>query len=152
VSATLVELADAVVDVLNESSVQDTLGRTFTAKRAYVPEVKLEDAEKGLHVFVVPMTMATSNLSRNQTLKQPVVNVGFLCRVPSDYTNQWLDELMNMMEAAGDHFMRLSFTMDAGDRVKCVSAEVPAPYDYDGLREQKTFRSFLSLTFRRDNG
>jgi hypothetical protein len=149
-ASTVITIAAAVVDALNESSLQDTLGRTFEARRVYVPEVKLEDADKALHVLVVPTSMATSNLSRGSSLKEPVVQVGFITRPPSDYTLQWLDELMAMMEAVGDHFRRSLLTFD-DYRARCVQADVPLVFDYDALREDKIFRSYVVLTFRRED-
>jgi hypothetical protein len=149
-TATVIEIADAVVDELNLSSVQETLGRTFEAKRSYIPEVKLEDAEKGLHVLVVPTSMPTGNLSRNTSLKEPVVQVGFLTRVPSDDTFEWLDELVLMMEAVGDYFRRKLLEL-SGFNARCVHADIPLIYDYDALREDKVFRSFVVLSFRRED-
>lgn len=146
--ATIIELADAIVDELNSSDLQDTMGVTFESRRVYTSEITLEAAEKKLHVLVYPVTFETSNISRNSTLKTPTINVGFVHRPPSDDTLQWLDGLVLAMELASDHFRRLAFAMDAGQRAMCTEAKIDNPYDYEGLRQQKCFESTLSLTYK----
>ncbi len=54
-----------------------------------------------------------------------------------------------MMESASDYFRRRSVLMDDGTYAKCVNADIPVAYDYDGLKDHKEFRSFLALTYRR---
>jgi hypothetical protein len=150
-SATIVELSEAIVETLNLSSNQETFGRTFEAKRGYTAETKLSDSDKKLHVWVVPITMDFGNATRNSTIKQPIIEVSFITRPPSDFTFMWLDELLECMEAVGNLFRRTRFTMDAGDIVSLPDVEMPLVYDYDGLREGKLFVSYLTLKFRREH-
>lgn len=150
--STLIEIADKVVEDLNQSSVQDAFGGAggFEAKRVYVPRVTQEEAAKKLHVLVVASALTFVQISRGDTAKIPVVQVGFIQGVPADDSFVWLDDLMLLMENAADYLRGKAYTLADGDQAFCDAADIPLAYDQKELEEGKNFRSFINLTFRRD--
>lgn len=151
-SATVVEIADLLVDDLNDSSFQESLpgDRAFTAERTYLPLVPVTELEKALHVFVVPRSQATSNNSRSGTTKMPLVEVGVVCRPPNEVSDDWLDDMVEMVEDFSDLLLRRSYTMADASTTRIVGTETPFSYDYASLREGNEFRSFILCTFRKE--
>jgi len=150
-TSTLVEIADKVVEDLNQSSVQEELGgRVFEAKRVYNPHVGDKEAEKKLWVLVLGSAIAYQQISRTTTAKLPTIQVGFICGLPTDFNLQWLDEMALTVENAADYLRGKTYTLTDGDEVFCNDAVIPLAYDLEALDKAKQFRSFINLTFRRD--
>jgi hypothetical protein len=152
VSATVVEIADLLTDDLNDSSFQASLpgDRAFDAKRTYLPLIANLDTDKTLHVFVVPRSQTSSNSGRSSTTKLPLVEVGVVSRPPNGLSDDWLDDMVEMVEEFSDLLLRRSFTLADESTARCVTTETPFSYDYASLREGNEFRSFILCTFRKE--
>jgi hypothetical protein len=152
VSATVVEIADLLTEDLNDSSFQESLpgDRAFTATRTYLPLISTTELDKAMQVFVVPRSMATSNNSRSGTTKLPLVEVGIVSRPPNEVSDDWLDDMVDMVEDFSDRLLRKAYTLSDDSTARCTNTETPFSYDYASLREGNEFRSFILCTFRKE--
>lgn len=152
-SATVVEIADLVVEDLNQSSVQDAFSGdfAFNAVRTYLPDAKLEDAAKKLICFVVPRLQQAKLASRQTASRSITIEVGFVVHPPSVLADQWIDGMVELVSRVGEYLLGKSYTMADRYSATCMETETPIAYDYEALRTANEFRSFVMCTFRKEN-
>lgn len=98
-SATPIDIAEAIKDLINAAVVAGSFTFTFTAVRAYVPPFVLEEKEvKGLEVFVSPATHGVGKLTRGTNLHQVGVAVSVIHK-PENRSNEAIDPLVDLVEA-----------------------------------------------------
>jgi hypothetical protein len=92
----IVEIADAVAAAINDG----TYAEPVTAERAYRPSFDLEELGE-LKVTVVPRSVNTANLARQQSQVDCTVDVGLQQRVDAG-DDARLDALLDLAEEIGD--------------------------------------------------
>jgi hypothetical protein len=145
--ATIITLADAVVDTLNDA----TLSQSFVAERVYVPTYAKQDDEgedelAELRVSVVPSESSMAVLARGSDDFTYVVDVGVFQRI--NLTNDAADPLMLLVEEIIDLFR--SRAIREAMPAKLISVENPPIYSPDHLREHQVFASVVRLGFRQE--
>jgi hypothetical protein len=146
-AAVIVEIADAVVDTLNDA----TLSQSFTAVRAYVPVYARQDTEGAdeladLLVTVVPRSTTLAMLSRRDDDFDYVVDIGIQQRV--EVTNAVVDARMLLAEEVLDLFRGKRLVLVYSDDPLCVAAANDPIYAPDHLDQHRVFTSVVSLTYR----
>jgi hypothetical protein len=149
-AATIIDLADAVVAMLNAA----TLEMSFTAVRAYVPTYEQADLET-LRVTVIPMEVPEISMrSRLYYTFDYRIDVAIQQRVnPID--NPTIDPYLLLAEQVTDLFRGEDVYFGAGGRARCVAVGIDPLYDPSHLDELRTFTSAVQLRFhihrRRDD-
>jgi hypothetical protein len=144
-SAITIQIADAVVAVLNAA----TLSQTFTAARYYLPEFELNEMDT-LHVSVVPAELDEEIADRSRDRAEYKIHVAVQKRVtkqePPGLDAEAIDGLMTLVEEIGDLFRHKPL---AGfEQAHWVKTENKPIYDPKHLKEHGQFTSLLALTFR----
>ncbi|MGE0606561.1 MAG: hypothetical protein AB7O62_05480 [Pirellulales bacterium] len=137
-SATIVEIADAVVADLNAA----TLSQPLSAQRLYVPSFCAQDLAE-LKVVVVPRAEDGSTASRSATQHEYTIDVGLLKRVPNA-TPAEVDPLMLLTQEIGDYFR---FRSPAGRTERWLRTEVRVPFSPEHMEQQRQFLAVLSIIF-----
>jgi hypothetical protein len=138
--ATILDIADAVVDDLNAGS----FSLPFTATRAYVPRFDLPDMAD-LRVTVVPKGLAIATASRADHQHDYRVDVGVQQKFEEGDAAE-LDPLMGLVEEIADMFRGAALETDPA--AVCVAVENGPIYAQEHMREKRLFTSILTLTFR----
>lgn len=141
-AADIITLADAVVAELNAQA-SLWLPQPFTAARVYVPEVDIEQLAS-LTVLVAAKELERERLTRASDQTDLAVDVGVFQKV-ADTTPAVCDPLVLLCQQIADHF---SQTLLAGGIGRPIKLENRPVYDPAALREKKTFRSLITLTYR----
>lgn len=150
--ASIVEIADAMVDVLNGAS----LSQSFTAVRTYIPIYG--ETLMDLRVWVVPHGLTLEMISRRDDDFAWVVDVAVQERFESPtlttaakpLTDSAIDARMQLAEEILDLFRGKALAFGAYDSrsTTCMSAENTPIYLPDHLDERNVFTSVLSFTFK----
>lgn len=145
-SAAIVDIADAVVAVLNGAS----LSQSFTAVRYYVPVHDLRDLVD-LTVSVVPASLTSAILTRsNLASTDYVIHIGIQKVIgQGPMTNAQalaaVDPLMQLVQEISDLFNGKPLVgYTAAD---CMSVENDPIYAPQHMDQQRVFTSVLALTF-----
>src|SRR4029078_4956496 len=109
--AIVIEIADAVVDLLNET----TFDQGFTAERRYLPIFELPDM-KVLHVTVVPKSKTDVLFARSSAAHEVQADVAVQKKFASEDAVE-LDPLLKLVEDIADLF-----------RLKTLNASRPATW------------------------
>lgn len=141
--AVVVEIAEAVVDVLNDA----TLSQTFTASRAYAPVFGVQDEDEDdleeLQVIVVPRELTAVPLARKSSMFDYVIDIG-ICKRSAD-TNALIDPLVLFAQEVMDLFRGKE--LEGYEQAKCVAVANNPIYDFAALTQNKAFMSLVTLTF-----
>ena len=137
--ATIVTLADAVVQQLNAAS----FSRPFTAARHYLPRFELAEMVT-LRVSVVPRSVTSQALDRKRDSFDYRIDVAVQQKL--DPTPEHLDALMELVEEIADHLR--SAPLAGYPAARCVEVENMPIYAADHLDEFRQFTSLLTLTYR----
>lgn len=136
----IVEIADAVAAAINDG----TYTEPVTAERAYRPSFDLEQLGE-LKVTVVPRSVTTANLARQQSQVDCTVDVGLQQRVDAG-DDARLDALLDLAEQIGD---RLRHKRLAGyPQAAWVSIEHEPIVAAEHLDERSTLTTVMSVTYR----
>lgn len=140
--ATVVEIADAVVDALNAAS----LTLAFTAVRSYLPVYQVKDLDE-LKVAVVPNGFLMQLASRRGVDQFDfTVDVAIHRRIEA--TTLAIDPYMSLAEDVVDLFRGKPLTLASGLVVHCIDAASAPMFDPALLDQQRLFAAAVSLTFR----
>jgi hypothetical protein len=137
--ATILDIADAVVDQLNGT----TFSQPVTAVRHYQPNFELAEMTE-LKVSVVPRSVSSKTLDRSRHNFDYQIDVAV--QQKTDMTQAALDGLMDLVEEIADHLRTqpLAGYPDA----RCVEVKNEPVYALEHLEELRQFTSVLTLTFR----
>ena len=136
----IVEIADAVAVAINDG----TYAEPVTAQRAYRPSFDLEELGE-LKVTVVPRSVTTANLARQQSQVDCTVDVGLQQRVDAG-DDARLDALLDLAEEIGDHLRHKRL---AGyPQAAWVSIEHEPVVAAEHLDERSTLTTVMSVTYR----
>lgn len=136
--ATLPNVADAIVTVLNNAA----LSQTFTAVRLYRPVTELKDFS-GIKVTVVPKDQVLTLADRAQGLTEFRIDIGVQKKLTTA-SNAEIDEMMELVEEILD-LIRLTVSFGIA---KWLRTENELIYSPDHLDEMRVFTSILTLTLR----
>ena len=136
----IVEIADAVAAAINDG----TYSEAVNAERAYRPSFDLEELGE-LQVTVVPRSVNTANLARQQSQVDCTVDVGLQQRVDAG-DDARLDALLDLAEEIGDHLRHKRL---AGyPQAAWVSIEHEPVVAAEHLDERSTLTTVMSVTYR----
>ena len=138
-AATILAIADAVVDELNGS----VFSRPLEAERHYQPLFELAEMTT-LRVSVVPRSIASRGLDRNRDSFDYRVDVAVQQKL--DPTPGNLDALVALVEEIADHFR--SEPLSGYPAARCTEVENAPVYAAEHLEEFRQFTSVLTLTFK----
>jgi len=140
----IVEIADAVAASINTASDGDGFAEPVQAVRAYRPSYDLEQLGE-LKVSVVPRSVTTANLARQQSQVDCTVDVGLQQRVDAG-DDARLDALLDLAEQIGDHlrYKRLPGYPQAA----WLSIEHEPVVAAEHLDERSTLTTVMSVTYR----
>lgn len=137
-TATIVRIANAVVDELNGS----VFTMSLEAERHYLPRFELADMTT-LRVSVVPRSIGSKSLDRNRDSFEYRVDVAVQKKLDPTVGN--LDALLALVEEIADHFRQEPL---AGyPHARCTEVENAPVYAPEHLDEFRQFTSVLTLTF-----
>ena len=139
-TATVVTIAEAVVDEINAASFSQPL----VAARHYTPSFELSEMSE-LKVSVVPRSVTSKALDRSRDSFEYQIDVAVQKRVEETLTE--LDELMELVEEIADH-LRTSLLTTLPD-VRCMEVVNAPIYSSEHLHELRQFTSLLTLTYRK---
>lgn len=106
--ATIIKIADAVVDQLNGRS----WSQTFVAQRHYIPRYEPEDLDT-LHVSVVPAPdgILVSGSTRSDNQEDYNIDIAVQIKFAED-TNEAVDPYVLLLEEIADHFVKEILLID----------------------------------------
>ncbi len=136
----IVEIADAVAAAINDG----TYAETVNAERAYRPSFDLEELGE-LKVTVVPRSVNTANLARQQSQVDCTVDVGLQQRVDAG-DDARLDALLDLAEEIGDHLSHKR--LPGYPQAAWVSIEHEPVVAAEHLDERSTLTTVMSMTYR----
>ncbi|WP_458789185.1 hypothetical protein [Adonisia turfae] len=136
----IVEIADAVAAAINDG----TYAEPVTAQRAYRPSFDLEELGM-LKVTVVPRSVITANLARQQSQVDCTVDVGLQQRVDAG-DDARLDALLDLAEEIGDQLRHKRLT--GYPQAAWVSIEHEPVVAGEHLDERSTLTTVMSVTYR----
>lgn len=150
-AAVVVEIAEAVVEALNDA----TLSMAFTAERLYVPRFKRHASSPGdedlpdletLRVSVVPRELSLASLNRGADDFDYLIDVAIQKRLDSDGPAE-VDPYMLLAEEVVDLFRGEALEASFG-RASCMQAANLPIYSPEFLNDANVFTSVVTLTFR----
>jgi len=136
----IVEIADAVAAAINEG----TYAEPVNAQRAYRPLFDLEELGE-LKVTVVPRSVNTANLARQQSQVDCTVDVGLQQRVDAG-DDARLDALLDLAEEIGDHLRHKR--LPGYPQAAWVSIEHEPVVAAEHLDERSTLTTVMSVIYR----
>jgi hypothetical protein len=139
VPATILALADAVVEQLNATAFSQPL----VAVRHYQPCFELSEMTE-LRVSVVPRSIVSKGLDRNRDSFDYRIDVAVQRKVEPSVGN--LDALVELVEAVADHLR--SHPLAGYPAARCTEAVTEPVYAAEHLDEFRQFTSVLTLTYR----
>jgi len=145
--ATILDIADALVDELNVATFSPPYDRPLGAVRSYATRYSPEQLER-LRVTVLPAGYAPELSARGAASGDFQVAVAVQRRTDWTEENQrhgQLDELVNLCEEIVGFCLGLE---GLAGGASCTACEVSFPYDTDLLRDDGTFTGVLIATFK----
>lgn len=143
--STIIQIADAVVAVLNGA----TLSQPFTAVRHYLPEFDLKEMAD-LHVSVVAAELDEEMADRSRDRAEYKIHVAVQKRVakqdPPGLDTAAIDGLMRLVEEIDDLFRHKPLM--GYEKAHWTKTENKPIYDPKHLKEHGQFTSLLAFTFR----
>jgi hypothetical protein len=143
--AVIIEIADAVVAVMNAAM----LSQPLTAQRHYLPEFDLPDMDT-LHVSVVPAELDEEIADRSCDLAEYKIHVAVQKRVsqqnPPGLDTLAIDGLMRLVQEIDDLFRHKA--LPGYEQARWCKTENKPIYDPKHLKEHGQFTSLLVFTFR----
>ena len=136
----IVEIADAVAASINDG----TYAEPVQAVRAYRPSYDLEELG-ALKVTVVPRSVNTANLARQQSQVDCTVDVGLQQRVDAG-DDARLDALLDLAEQIGDHLRHKR--LPGYPQAAWLSVEHEPVVAAEHLDERSTLTTVMSVTYR----
>lgn len=145
--ATVLDIADAVVTVLNGAS----LTPSFTAVRDYVPVYDLQKDLGTLQVTVVPHTLDWALLARNSDDFTYDIDMALQVRIPKTVTTvaeriAFCDPYVLLTEAITDLFR--GRPLEALTGVDCMAGKNAPIYDPQQMDELRVFATLITLSFK----
>lgn len=137
----ILEIADAVVDLLNNSS---GLDGEFTAERKVLPIFDLKDLE-ALKVTVTPATAEYTLLNRIALTTDYQINIGIQKKVSAD-TDDDLETLIDFVESVVLFLKGKS--LSTNPRAMWVKTVNEPIYSREHLAEQLVFTSIITITYK----
>jgi hypothetical protein len=145
--ATIVDIADAVVESLNAATL--TLG--LAAVRSYLPVYQVQDLDE-LRVAVVPGGFLMALASRAVDQFDYTVDVAMHRRLKTVTTSPTatvdIDPYLQLAEDVVDLFRGKPLTLASGLVVHCTDAAAAPLFDPALLDQQRLWAAAVSLTFR----
>jgi len=139
VVATIIAIADAVVESINGAS----LSQPVAAVRHYQPTFELAEMTQ-LKVSVVPRSVSSKGLDRSRDSFDFKIDVAVQQKIEPTAGN--LDALMELVEEIADHFRALPLA--GATKARCVEVVNDPVYAPEHLEEWRQFTSVITLTFR----
>jgi hypothetical protein len=139
VPATIIAIADAVVEALNAGS----FSQPVVAVRHYQPNFELAEMTE-LKVSVVPRSVTSKGLDRNRDSFDFKIDVAVQKKVEPTAGN--LDALMELVEEIADYCR--AAPLAGSTNARCVEVENDPVYAMEHLDEFRQFTSVITLTFR----
>ena len=140
----IVQIADAVAASINDASDADGFAETVQAVRAYRPSFDLEQLGE-LKVTVVPRSINTANLARQQSQVDCTVDVGLQQRVDAG-DDARLDAMLDLAEQIGDHLRHKR--LPGAPQAAWLSIEHEPVVAAEHLDERSTLTTVMSVTYR----
>ena len=138
--AEILELADAVVAVLNAA----TLSQPVSAQRQYQPRFELPEMAE-LHVTVIPKSVTVTQIARNKAAKDYAIDIGIQKKFQADSAAE-LDPLMTLTEEFAGLF---EFKPLAGyPHAVWIRTEYPTLFAPEHMERLGQFTGVVTLTFR----
>lgn len=135
-----IEIADAVVELLNNSSAFDS---DFTAERKLLPVFELKDLET-VKVSIVPLSAEYTLINRAALTTDYQVNIGIQKKVSNPESE--LEDLIDLAESIVLYLKgKTLITTPNAYWVRTVNEPV---YDRQHLSEQLVFTSIITVTYR----
>lgn len=138
-AATIIAIADAVVESINAAS----LSQPVSAVRHYQPKFELSEMAE-LKVSVVPRSVLSKGLDRNRDSFDFKIDVAVQQKVEPTASN--LDALMELVEEIADHFR--AQPLAGATAARCVEVVNDPVFAMEHLEEFRQFTSVITLTFR----
>ena len=138
-----VQLGDAIVAMLNDPGIADTFPAAFEAKRVWRLRRQGEEL-KDLAVVVLPGTVSTEHLTRDEWQEDLQVAVIVEQAITRDDETAAVDELWHLLERIADH---LRTTAALGEFGVAISVEV-GTIDSERLDTFPVFTAAATATFR----
>lgn len=148
-AAVIIEIADAVVEVLNEA----VLSLPFTAKRLYVPIHEIRDL-KDLTVSVVPSSLNPRILDRaGRNMYDYFIDIGIqqligVGKLSDEEINSACDPLMQLAEEIISELFLIELPIAHDPPPRCIDADNMPIYDPHHIDERRVFTSLVTLNFR----
>jgi hypothetical protein len=139
VSATILDIADAVVAQLNATA----FSQPVTAERHYQPQFELSEMTE-LRMSVVPRSVTSKGLDRSRDSFDYRIDVAVQQKL--DPTPGNLDALMALVEEIADHFR--SEPLAGYPQARSTEVENVPVYSLEHLDEFRQFTSVITLTYR----
>lgn len=154
-SARILEIADLVVAEINAA----TFSGDFAATRDYVPQITVAPEAGESHavniewprVAVVPQARDSERLSRNSVARQFVFYIGFYRRISVNDgvpSRSEVDEMVELVQDVEDFYSDAHLIAGSSGTALALSASTPQVFDFDALRVDKEFRSYVRLVVR----
>ena len=133
-SAPIITIAEEIKTKLND----ETFSQSFTAERVYVKYDRMEQID-GLEVWVQPVEMLVTPLTRDKDQNEYVISIGIFKRCETDAK---FDEMIALIDEMYRYFRRYTFTNNS----RSISVEMPTLYSPEYSIELGLFASVLNLT------
>ena len=141
--ATIIKIADAVVDALNTPPTPFSL--SFNAERLYQPIFELPEMAD-LHVSVVPSAIPEMKAETRQSkTRSYAIDIAVQQKISSDDPSE-LDPLMDLVEEIIDAFD--GKRLDNYSSAICVLSKNEPVFDPEHLAKLRQFTSVITLTYR----
>jgi len=138
--ATIVDIADAIVDELNGG----TFSQAFTAERSYLPRFELPDMAT-LHVTVIPKSMEISQAGGTRAKEQYDYRVDVAVQKREAELDE-LDALMSLVEEIADYLTGRA--LDTSPVANWIGTENSPIYAPEHMGEFRQFTSIITVTYR----
>jgi hypothetical protein len=150
-SAAILNIADAVVAILNDAALNSQFSQFFIAERFYVPVHKLPELTT-LQVTVVPMTIGGELLSRGgQYLETHTISIGVQQQIgqgamTNDEIKAACDPLVFLCQEIISLFAAKPLT--GYSRAMCTWHDWKPVFSPEHLDERRVFTGVVTLTYK----
>jgi len=145
-AATILDIADALVDGLNGATFSPPYDRPIGAVRSYATRYSPEQLER-LRVTVIPGATAPELYAREVAVAD--FQIGVAVQRRTDWTEE--NQRHEQLDALGlltQEIVSFCLGQDALAGACCTAVDVQVPYDADLLRDDGTYTAVLACTFK----
>ena len=150
--AVIIEIADAMVAILNDAVANQVLSQSFEATRYYVPKKDIKELGS-VHVSVVPSTIENELFILSRSIRRQyeyTVDVGIQRvvtsgKVTNQEFNEAADPLMLLAEEISDLFNTPS--LEGYETAKATKITNQPIYDPRHVDEKRVYTTVVSVTY-----